>query len=101
MENKNYLNEEVDKILKCSDYQYPLNIAMVVSWLILQLKGDNLKVLDMKKNSSLSDFFILANAKNHIQAEAIIDIICMQMKRKGYKIKSKEAKIDCNLLVPN
>lgn len=85
-----FINNNVDKIVEDKNYAYPLNIAMASTWLLGNLKGVNLKVLDVAKQSSLADYFILASASNSTQAKAMADEIIYQMKRVGYSIVSRE-----------
>src|SRR5690606_703851 len=85
-----YINNEVDKILKDKKYPYPLNIAMASAWLLGNLKGVNLKILDVGKQSSLADFFILGSATNTTQAQAMAAEVILQMKRAGHEIVSRE-----------
>lgn len=85
-----FVNNEVDKILNDKKYPYPLNIAMASTWLLGNLKGVNLKVLDVAKQSSLADFFVLGSATNSTQAQSMAEEIIFQMKRAGHNIVSRE-----------
>lgn len=85
-----FINKAVDKIVEDKNYPYPLNIAMASTWIIGNLKGVNLKVLDVAKQSSLADYFILGSANNQTQAKAMADEVLYQMKRVGYNAISRE-----------
>jgi len=88
--SKEYIEKEVDKIIDSGDYKVPLNFAMAGTWILGNLKGVNLKVLDVKKTSSLADFFVIASATNTTQAKAMADEIIVQLKRRGGTTISKE-----------
>ena len=70
---------EVDKIYhpQASDHQ----TALVCAWICGYLKGIQLKILNIKKISSLADYFILADARNSIQARSMANEISRQLKR--------------------
>lgn len=85
-----YVNNEVDKIINDKQYAYPLNIAMASAWLLGNLKGVNLKVLDVAKQSSLADYFVMGSASNSTQAQAMAEEVIFQMKRAGHSIVSRE-----------
>lgn len=85
-----YINNQVDKIVNDKNYPYPLNLAMASTWLIGNLKGVNLKVLDVAKQSSLADFFVMGSANNPTMAKAMADEVIFQMKRVGHQIVSRE-----------
>tara|TARA_R110000868_G_scaffold352079_1_gene613308 strand:+ start:1307 stop:1777 length:471 start_codon:yes stop_codon:yes gene_type:complete len=85
-----FINAQVDKIVKDESYPYPLNIAMASTWIIGNLKGVNLKVLDVAKQSSLADYFVMGSATNSTMAKAMADEVIFQMKRAGHSIVSRE-----------
>lgn len=85
-----FIDKNVDQIIKDSKYPEPLNYTMACTWICGNYKAVNLKVLDMKKASSLGDYFIIASVTNISQASALGDEIVSQMKRAGLKILSKE-----------
>lgn len=87
-----YINSEVDKIYNNSDYEFPLNAALAATWILGNFKGTNLKVLDVRKTSSLSDFYILASASNTVQSKSMADEISNQLKRKELPPRSIEGK---------
>src|SRR5205085_380245 len=67
-----------------------LNHAMATAWILANFKGDNLKVFDMRKTSSLCDYSILATAQNATQARAMIDEVSANLKNQGASILSYE-----------
>lgn len=85
-----YTQAEVDKIVGDKTFSYPLNLAMASAWVMGNLKGLNLKVLDTTKRSSLADYFIMGSASNMTQAKAMADEIVVQLKRHDVKVLSKE-----------
>ncbi len=85
-----YINNEVDKIVADKNMPEPQNLAMACAWVLGNLKGVNLKVLEVGAKSSLADYFVLASATNPVQASSMADEIIGQLKRKGLTCKSKE-----------
>lgn len=73
-----YLSQEVAKITAA--YPYPLNIAMSSAWIIGNFKGINLKIMDMRRESILADYFVLGSANNATLAKAIADAISHQLR---------------------
>lgn len=88
--SQDYVSVEVDKIVKNEELEFPKNLAMASAWILGNLKGINLKVLDVSKTSSLSDYFIIASATNHIQARSMAAEITHQLTRTGAKVFSRE-----------
>jgi ribosome-associated protein len=85
-----YVDKEVEKIVEDPAFAYPKNMAMASAWVLGNLKGVNLKILDVKESSSLCDYFVLASANNHVQANTMADEIMHQLKKHGCKIISAE-----------
>jgi ribosome-associated protein len=85
-----YVQSEVQKVITNSTFEFPLNHAMATAWIIANFKGENLKIFDMRKTSSLCDFSILATAQNTTQARAMIDEVSANLKNQGAQILSYE-----------
>ena len=70
---------EVDKIYhpQTSSKQTALACARVCG----HLQGFNLKLLDVQKSSSLSDYFLIVDARNSVQARSMADEISRQFRR--------------------
>jgi ribosome-associated protein len=83
-----HIENEVKNILK--ENEFPLNLAMASSWVLGNFKATNLKVLDLTKETSLSDYFVLATATNTVQAQAMAEAIVTQLKSHGHQSYSKE-----------
>lgn len=94
-----FVSVEVDKIMKQENLSFPKNMAMASAWICGNFKGLNLKVLDVHKTSSLSDYFVLASATNLTQAHAMADTILTNMRRHGYEALSKEGIRDSDWLL--
>ncbi|HLE12613.1 MAG: ribosome silencing factor [Bdellovibrionales bacterium RIFOXYD12_FULL_39_22] len=88
--SKEYVDQEIEKIIKDKGLKYPLNLAMAATWVAGNHKGTNLKILELKKVCSLTDFFVIASASNLIQAQAIAEEIYFQAKKYDYTCKSRE-----------
>ena len=74
--SSNYINTEVDKIYNNPEYDFPLNAAL----------------LDVRKTTSLSDFYVLASASNPVQSKSMADEVSVQLKRKDLPPRSIEGK---------
>jgi ribosome-associated protein len=85
-----YVQSEVKTIISNPGYEFPLNHAMAAAWIVANFKGDNLKVFDLKKSSSLFDYSVLATAQNATQARAMVDEISHSLKNNGANIVSYE-----------
>ncbi len=85
-----FINNEVKKIVKDETLEFPLNLAMATAWILGNFKGINLKVLDVTKTSSLTDFFVLGSATNPTMAQSMADEISRQLKSHGYEAISRE-----------
>jgi len=85
-----YIQSEVKKVINNSAFEFPLNHAMASAWILANFKGDNLKIFDMRKSSSLCDFSILATAQNTTQTRAMIDEVSRNLKENGANVLSYE-----------
>jgi ribosome-associated protein len=85
-----FIQSEIKKIISNPVFEFPLNQAMASAWILAHFKGDNLKIFDMKKSTSLVDYSILATAQNATQARAMIDEISSIFRNLGTKIVSNE-----------
>lgn len=90
MGQSSYISNEITKIYQDKNISFPLNMAMASAWIMGNLKGINLKVLDVTKTNSLSDYFVLASATNQTQMRAMADQIDEQLREHGATIYSKE-----------
>jgi len=85
-----FIQTEVNKIISDKNFEFPLNHAMAATWILSNFKGENLKIFDMKKTSSLCDYALLATAQNVTQARAMADEISANLKQHGANILSYE-----------
>lgn len=85
-----YIQAEVNKVITNPEFAFPLNHAMATAWILANFKGDNLKIFDMRKSTSLCDFAVIATAQNATQARAMVDEISLNLKNQGAHILSYE-----------
>jgi len=85
-----YVQAEVNKVITNASFEFPLNHAMASAWILANFKGDNLKVFDMRKSTSLVDYSVIATAQNATQARAMIDEVSQNLKNQGAHILSYE-----------
>ena len=88
--NSDYVNKEVTAILKDKNFEEPLNVAMATAWIMGNFKGLNLKILDLRKVSGISDFFVIGSASNPTQASAMAEEISAQMRNNNIEALSRE-----------
>jgi ribosome-associated protein len=88
--SKEYIEKHVNEIMEDKEIGFPKNMAMASAWVLGNLKGVNLKVMDTSKTSSLSDYFVLCSATNITQAQSMAEEVLVQLKRHGYQALSKE-----------
>ena len=97
--SKNYIQQEVDKIVGDKSYDYPLNMAMAAAWIIGNMKGVNLKILNVHGKNALTDYFVMASTQNSVQSQSMADEIASQLKRNGLKIRSIEGGRDSDWIL--
>ncbi len=85
-----YVKGEVDKVVGNKNYEFPLNHAMASAWILANYKGDNLKIFDMRKSTSLCDYSVIATAQNATQCRAMADEVTNNLKLHNAKIVSFE-----------
>lgn len=88
--SREYVTKEVEAIYKDKTFAEPLNLAMAAAWIMGNFKGLNLKVLDLRTQSSIADFFVIGSASNPTQAKAMAEEISLQMRNLGVEARSRE-----------
>ena len=88
--SQEYINKEIDTILANTEKSDSLNKAMASVWIIGNLKGINLKVMNLEEANSIASFYVLGSATNITQAKAMAEEVLQQYARKGFKVISKE-----------
>lgn len=98
--SKEYIDQQVQKIIDDKkNFPFPLNTAMAAAWMLGNLKGVNLKVYDVRKISSLGDYYVMGSATNVRQAHAMAEVISVQLKKHGLKVVSTEGKADSDWIL--
>ncbi len=59
------------------------NLAETITKIIHNKKGSNIVLLDLRKISSMVDYFIIVTATSNVHAKAIVDDISIKLKKKG------------------
>ncbi len=65
-------------------------LAYFISDLILQKKGTEIKIFDLKDKTSVTDFFVICTASSDMQVKAISDYIIKETKNIGEKVWHNE-----------
>jgi ribosome-associated protein len=63
----------------------PSKLARKIGELILEKKGTDIKIMDLRKLTTITDFFVICTASSDIQVKAIADYILESTKKLGYK----------------
>lgn len=66
------------------------NLASLAGKLAFEKKATDIKILDLRKISNISDFFVVCSAKVDVHLKAIADNIVEQLEKKGVKIWHNE-----------
>lgn len=68
----------------------PLDFAKGIADIILTKKGYDIKILDLKNLSSVSDYFLVCSADSDVQVKAIADEVDKKLSKMGIKCYHKE-----------
>jgi ribosome-associated protein len=60
-------------------------LAKFITGLIVQKKGEDIKILDLRKVTGVTDFFVLCSASSDVHNKAIADFIVGETKKLGQK----------------
>jgi ribosome-associated protein len=64
----------------------PGRLAELAGRLALEKKAFDVKILDLRKLSAVTDFFVICSAQVDIHAKAIADSILQNLEKKGIKV---------------
>lgn len=64
----------------------PGRLAQLAGKLALEKKAFDVKVLDLRKLSAVTDFFVICSAQVDIHAKAIADSILENLEKKGIRV---------------
>ena len=62
-------------------------------------KAEDIKVIDLRKKSSVADFFVISTCRSTRHADATADEISKQLKKLGYKNPSPEGRPKCDWVI--
>lgn len=85
-----YLTKQADKLLTAEGQELPFNQAMLAAFILANYKGENLKIFNASKTSSLCDYHILASAQNPTQGRSMIDELARQLRAHEMRVHSVE-----------
>jgi ribosome-associated protein len=63
----------------------PKTLAKRVAKLALEKKAEDIVIMDVRKLTSITDFFVLCSADSSVQLKAIVDHIVEELAKKGIK----------------
>jgi len=60
-------------------------LAKKIADLILQKKGEDIKIMDIRKLTNVTDYFVICSASTDVQNKAIADFIVEETKKLGQR----------------
>lgn len=63
----------------------PKTLAKKVAQLALEKKAEDVVIMDVRKLTSVTDFFVICSAESSVQLKAIVDHIVEGLEKKGVK----------------
>jgi ribosome-associated protein len=60
-------------------------LAKKIGKLILEKKGTDIKIMDLRKLTTITDFFVICTASSDVQVKAIADHVLDSTKKLGHK----------------
>jgi ribosome-associated protein len=88
--SKEFIESNLSEIINNKKWDFPINAALASAWLIANKKGINIKVLDVRGKTSLTDVFVMASAVNPTQAQSMAEEIVKFLSKFKFKPLSKE-----------
>jgi ribosome-associated protein len=92
--NKEFINKNFDKIMKDGGFDWSKNLALAATWVFAHFKGEGLKIIDAREQSSLCDFYVLVTKLNGPQAHAMVEELSRQTKRQKVRVHEVEGDND-------
>ena len=77
----------------------PKRLAYLAGKLALDKKATDVKILDLRKLSTICDFFVICSASVEIHAKAIADWIIQNLEKKGVKAWHHEGYQACRWIL--
>ncbi|CUS92682.1 ribosome silencing factor [Candidatus Kryptobacter tengchongensis] len=63
----------------------PKTLAKKAAQLALEKKAEDIVIMDVRKLTSVTDFFVICSAESSVQLKAIVDHIVEELEKKGVK----------------
>ncbi len=70
-------------------------LAELTGWHLLEKKGENLVVLDLRGRSDVCDFFVIAEGTSEVQVRALARNLQDRLLAAGHRAKGIEGMADC------
>jgi ribosome-associated protein len=77
----------------------PKRLAYLAGKLALEKKATDVKILDLRKLSTICDFFVICSASVEIHAKAIADSIIENLEKRGIKVWHHEGYQACRWIL--
>ena len=76
-----------------------INLNNFINEILDDAKAEQICVLDLRKKTSITDFFIIATCRSSRHANAIADDLTKKLKKIGIKCPSPEGRPDCEWVI--
>jgi ribosome-associated protein len=74
----------------------PKNLARAVARLMLTKKAYDVTILDLRKITTMTDFFVICSADSNTQVKAVADAVMEGMEKQGINVWHNEGYMDLN-----
>lgn len=89
---QSYTDQELDKIFSNEKYSNEERVLFAITWLLSSYKAVDLKIIDVRGISTMTDYSCLATVENSVQALAAMEELYLQMKKRKILTLSREGK---------
>ena len=62
-------------------------------------KGEDIKIIDIAKVSTLGDYFVIANGNSSSQVTALVDNVEEEMHKAGFSLRQREGRASGRLIL--
>ena len=94
-----FVGKEIKRIFAETEGEQPKKAAMAAAWICAHFKALNIKIYDVSKSSSLSDYYILASAENPTQAKSLVEELIPHFKKEDIYALSQEGMNDAEWIL--
>lgn len=94
-----FVAKEVAKIFQEVEGEQPKKAAMAAAWICAHFKAFNIKIFDVSKSSSLSDYYVICSSDNPTQAKSLVEELIPHFKKQNMYALSQEGMNDAEWIL--